>query len=139
MANIKTVMSFYSDVSILLLSGLLKIIFECVYFHFPVPPTMSTLIPSKQNPLSEGDFVVLTCSTDSSNPVALPIFVTLSIDDFPRTNYTVSDGADNGQQVALSGLVKREHNGINVSCDVSYNNSYNMGLRKTFQLNVTCK
>jgi len=78
-----------------------------------VPPSESKLLSSKPNPLSVGDFLNLTCSTDSSNPPASLAFDALDITDFQLSANVASVGNYNGLMVAksLSGRIRKSHNG----------------------------
>ena len=115
------------------------IIFSRNALSLSVPPSESFLIPSTENPLSVGDILNISCSTDSSNPKASLVFS--GVTDFQLSDDVLSAGIYHGQKVtkSLSVKVGKEHNGIDVRCSVSYLKNNVEGLQKTFLLNVTCK
>lgn len=109
------------------------------FIFISVPPSKTMFVPSQNNPLCVGDFLNITCSTDSSNPQAY-LDINFNINNLSQYNNVYSAGDYNGNKVArsLSGVVNKVHNGVVIGCYVIYNTKYVMGLKQTYTLNVTC-
>ena len=118
----------------------LKIIQLIIFLFVSVPPTESTLHPSTDDPLSVGDFLNLTCSTDSSNPPAALQF-RFTPTDFKLSDDVYSNGNYNGKKTtrSMSGSVWKSHHDTEVECSVNYNGEDMNHLKKTYTIAVPCK
>ena len=111
------------------------------FINIAVPPSVSLLDTCKANPLSVGDFLYLRCRTDSSNPIA-----TLWLNSTENTKVwlvhdTYNDTSTNAKsvQVRSAEVVGKQHNGLNVECNIYYMGSHVDQLTKAYKLNVTCE